>query len=91
MFTPTKIAICLAVVLGTASGALAAPKHASHHGKHTVMHVSRTGVYGGYGAYGSLGTMGGELYMRPRIQTVSPTARCWGGSCSPDWRADDGS
>jgi uncharacterized low-complexity protein len=45
MFTPTRIAICLAVVLGTASGALAAPRHASHHDKPTVTHALRTAAY----------------------------------------------
>ena len=85
MLASTRIAVCLAIALGTASGA--AQAHSVHHGKHTVSRASRAEAYVARGAV--RGTS--ELYMRSRIQTVPSTRRCWGGSCSPDWRADDGS
>ena len=85
MFTSTRIALCLAVVLGPASGALAAPKHAVHHGKHTVTRSSWSGAYGSNAAAsgGDYTFIGPNLVRTP----AGNINRCRGGSCSPNWSA----
>jgi hypothetical protein len=55
MFNQTKIALAIAIVLGTASGAFAATKHHNHKGPTAQTPVSA------YGAYGSVDANTGRV------------------------------
>jgi hypothetical protein len=60
--TTSKIALALVFVLATASGALAAPKHAVHH-QRTAVHSTA------YGSFGSARVGGSEAaYIRIQDQ-----------------------
>ena len=50
MSIKTNIALSLAVILGTASAALAAPKHAVHHHQAAVVHQIPNSAYQAYGS-----------------------------------------
>jgi hypothetical protein len=88
MFSTIRAAALVALALGTGSAALAA----SHH-PHTKHRHPRHVVTRSYSAFDFVPT------RAPRYRTAWPSTsagptglpRCWGGSCGPDWRADDGS
>jgi hypothetical protein len=86
MINQTKIAVALAIVLGTASGAAAATKHPVHHNRTAVHQVTK-------GAYESFGAATGTTSQQPLGYDPwdATTVRCIGGTCAPMWGQADGS
>jgi hypothetical protein len=78
MFSKTRIALSLAIVLGAASAATAATKHPVHHYR-----VAVTRQVSGASAYGNSGgvTCPGGTCDPYNHQQV----KCIGGACSPEW------
>jgi hypothetical protein len=63
MLTKSKIALSLALVLGTASGAMAATKHPVHHQRASVERQVPAGAYQSYGSVRSAGQLQEPAYM----------------------------
>ena len=90
MFNKTKIALSLALVLGAASAALAAPKHPVHHHQVAVVHqLPGASAYG----YASSGRPDPALTSQALRDAMKREAagdpRCRGGNCDPDWGTSD--
>jgi hypothetical protein len=85
MINQTNIAVALAIVLGTASGAAAATKHPVHHNRTAVHHVTKD-------AYESFGAASGTTKQPAGYDPYdATTVRCIGGTCAPMWGQADGS
>jgi hypothetical protein len=78
MLTNSKIALSVALVLATASTALAAPKQAPVRHQPTIQQQIPANAYMSFGAVRSSGSV-----------TTPSNSKCWGGSCSPDWHIDN--
>lgn len=96
MLTKTIIALSVAGALGTAMGALARPAH--HPARPAVESQAPAGPAGSYAFEPAAGSSyafepgtNRTTVLGPSAAAASGTPQCWGGSCSPDWRADDGS
>jgi hypothetical protein len=80
MFNKTKIAVSVAIILGTASAAMAATKHPVHRHGAAVRHQ-----LSGAGAYGYAGF--GHTYPPSVLDVLRREAAgdrlCWGGNCDP--------
>jgi hypothetical protein len=80
MLNKTKIALSLAIVLGTASAGLAATKHpVVHHRVAVERQLSGASAYGF--ANESPSTGNGGQYDPYNHQQV----KCFGGACDPEW------
>jgi hypothetical protein len=78
MLSKMKIALSFAIVLGTASAALAATKHPAHRHHWAVGHQ-----LAGSSAYGNAGLVtcpGGSCDPYNHQQV-----KCIGGACNPEW------
>ena len=81
MFSKTKIALSIVIVIGAASGAMAATKHPVHH--HRVL-VNRP--ISGASAYGNASTV--TCPDGPCDPYNHQQVKCLGGACDPDWGHD---
>jgi hypothetical protein len=83
MFSKTKIALSLAIVLGAASAATAATKHPVHH--HRVAVARQMSGASAYGNASAVTCPGGtcDPYNHQQV-------KCIGGACNPEWGLNDG-
>jgi hypothetical protein len=89
MINQTRIAIALAIVLGTASVAVAATKHPVSQHRHAVAHVSKRA----YESFGSAAAAPADTNWSAKLgydPYDSTTVRCLGGTCAPNWGAESG-
>jgi hypothetical protein len=63
MLTKSKIALSLALVLGTASAAMATPKHPVHRHQTAVVHQVPAAAYQSFGSARGTGRAQEPLYM----------------------------
>jgi hypothetical protein len=83
MLSKFGIALSLAVVLGTASAALAATKHPVHHHWVAKRQLSGAGAYGysssfGYSSSVTCPSGACDPYNHQQV-------KCIGGACDPEW------
>jgi hypothetical protein len=91
MFKYTKIALSLALVLGAASAATAAPKHRVHHRAPIERILSGAAAYGAFARSGT-GHVDPALtspaLFSAQKREAAGDPRCWGGNCDPLWGDD---
>jgi hypothetical protein len=89
MFDKTKFALSFALVLGTASAAMAGTKHPIHH--HRVAVAQRLPGTTAYG-YAKPRNDDRAGYSPAVLEALKRQAagdpQCWGGNCDPDWGYD---
>jgi hypothetical protein len=79
MLNKTKIALSLAIVLGTASAGLAATKHpVVHHRVAVERQLSGASAYGFANESANPATGNGDPYNHQEV-------KCIGGACDPEW------
>jgi hypothetical protein len=83
MLTMSKVALGLAVVLGTASAGVSAPRHAVHHRAAIARRAPGVGAYG----YANFGIADPAATSASVIEALRRQAagdrRCRGGNCDP--------
>jgi hypothetical protein len=86
MSTKSKIALSLALALGTASAAMAAPKHVVHHHRIAAARpLSGANAYG-YANFGARNPAQADPAVLEALKRqAAGDPRCWGGNCDPIW------
>lgn len=89
MSAKSQFLLSLAIMLGAASAAAAAPKHPAHHHQARVeRHLPRSD----YQSFGSAQLPGGQSLGSARLPADyfgdpynHQEIKCWGGTCNPEW------
>jgi hypothetical protein len=86
MFNKTKIAFSLALVVGTASAAMAVTKHSVHHHRVAVARPLPGAGAHGYATSRSADPGANSPTVLDALQRqAAGDPRCWGGNCDPNW------